>query len=134
MAAAKRRGGSTADRAAHLLLGEEGERRAARFLVEQGGEILARNYRWSRAEIDLVVRFPDGLHFVEVKTRRWRDAEAAARAVDRRKQRSLLAAASRYMEDAGYAGDFQFDIVVAILGVGGDAELRWRRDAFGFMN
>ncbi len=46
-----------------------GESLAALFLEERGGKIVARNVRSGRGEIDLIVRFPDGLVAVEVKTR-----------------------------------------------------------------
>ena len=42
---------------------------AARFLQQRGASILARNVRRGAGEIDLIVRWPDGLVAVEVKTR-----------------------------------------------------------------
>src|SRR5215216_1342511 len=52
-----------------LETGREGETLAANFLVAKGYEIVARNYRYRRGEIDLIVRKDDWLLFVEVKTR-----------------------------------------------------------------
>ena len=76
-------------------LGREGELRAARFLEARGYQIVARNVRADRVEIDLVARHGRRLVFVEVKTRR-RDARGgygdhgrAAEAVDPRKQARL---------------------------------------------
>lgn len=120
--------------ARHLTLGKRGEQLACDFLREVGCEILVRNYRFSRAEVDIVARGPGGLHFVEVKTRRWRDVAAAVDAVTHRQQRNIMSAAGRYCDDHDYGGDFQFDIVVVIVGAGGNAEITWRQDAFGFWN
>ena len=52
------------------LLGERGERAAARHLKRQGMRILLRGYRTERGEIDLIARDGDTLVFVEVKARR----------------------------------------------------------------
>ena len=120
--------------AAHLTLGERGEQLACDFLREVGCEILVRNYRFSRAEIDIVARGPAGVHFVEVKTRRWQDVDAALDAVDRRKQRNIMAAAGRFCDDHDYQGDIQFDVVVVLVGAGGQVRITWRQDAFGFWN
>ena len=49
-------------------LGRLGERRAARYLVRNGLEILAANVRLSGVEIDLVARQGQTLVFVEVKS------------------------------------------------------------------
>ena len=120
--------------AAHLTLGERGEQLACDFLREVGCEILVRNYRFSRAEVDVVARGPAGLHFVEVKTRRWHDVDAALAAVGRRKQHNIMAAAGRYCDDHDYRGDIQFDVVVVLVDRGDNVRITWRQDAFGFWN
>src|SRR2546428_9176136 len=51
------------------VLGEEGERAAARFLEARGYRILERNYRTRRGEIDLIAEDRRMLVFVEVKVR-----------------------------------------------------------------
>jgi putative endonuclease len=52
------------------LLGERGERLAARHLKRQGMRILLRRYQTEQGEIDLIARDGDTLVFVEVKARR----------------------------------------------------------------
>lgn len=118
----------------HLTLGKRGEQLACDFLREVGCEILVRGYRFSRAEVDIVMRGPAGLHFVEVKTRRWPDERAAFEAVSRAKQRNVMAAAGRYCDDHDYAGDIQFDVVVVLIDPGDNVRITWRQDAFGFWN
>ncbi len=114
--------------------GQFGERAAAAFLESHGCEIVARNYRWSRAEVDIIAREGKTLHFVEVKTRHWDDVDLAKEAVSRRQQGRIMGAAGRYMEDVGYEGDFQFGIVVVILDAGGGVRIEWTPDAFGWEN
>lgn len=52
----------------HLRLGALGERLAADFLERRGAEILERNRRIGRGEIDIVARDRGGRFAVEVKT------------------------------------------------------------------
>lgn len=52
------------------LLGDRGERAAARYLRRQGFRILARQQRSRLGEIDLIAMDDDTIVFVEVKTRR----------------------------------------------------------------
>lgn len=49
--------------------GRWGEDLALDFLISRGFRLLARNWRWRRGEIDLVMRTSDSLVFVEVRTR-----------------------------------------------------------------
>lgn len=77
------------------LLGDRGEREAARFLKRQGLRVLARSYRTARGEIDLIAREGDVLVFVEVKTRR---AGVPAEAVTPEKQRRLTLAALHFLK------------------------------------
>ena len=42
--------------ATHNETGKRGEELAANYLKEKGYEIIERNYRWKRFEIDLIVK------------------------------------------------------------------------------
>lgn len=50
-------------------LGRRGEDEACLHLQRLGHSILERNYRNGHTELDIVSLAPDGLHFVEVKSR-----------------------------------------------------------------
>lgn len=77
------------------LLGDRGERHAARHLRAEGLRVLARGYRTPQGEIDLVAREGRTLVFVEVKTRRRGEP---AEAVTAEKQRRLTLAALHFLK------------------------------------
>jgi putative endonuclease len=77
------------------LLGNRGERAAARYLRRRGMRIIARGYRTPRGEIDLVARDGATLVFVEVKSRR---QGTPAEAVTPEKQRRLTVAALHFLK------------------------------------
>jgi putative endonuclease len=77
--------------------GREGERRAARYLEEQGFRILARNWRAQRAELDLVAEKDGILCFVEVRSRGAGARVGALESVDARKRANLAAAAQAFL-------------------------------------
>lgn len=96
-------------RAAHQS-GLAAEETVARFYEARGGVVLARRWRPPRGqggEIDLVVRTPEALVFVEVKAGR---AAAARDAITARQWARLEAAASLYIvsHETGDAA-FRFD-------------------------
>lgn len=79
--------------------GELGERIAALFLAIKGYEILEKNFRYARREVDLVARDGDALVVVEVKLRRGRRYGTASEAIDGRKLIRLEQALSGLMRD-----------------------------------
>ena len=52
----------------HLERGQQGEDRAAEYLIKKAFGILARNYRIPAGELDIIARYKNILVFVEVKT------------------------------------------------------------------
>jgi putative endonuclease len=76
------------------MLGDRGERAAARYLRRQGLRIITRGYATPYGEIDLVARERDRLVFIEVKTRR---QGTPAEAVTDAKQRRLTLAALHFL-------------------------------------
>lgn len=52
------------------VLGEEGEKRAAEFLVKQGYSVIDRNVANRYGEIDIIAKKAGMYHFFEVKTGR----------------------------------------------------------------
>jgi putative endonuclease len=94
------------------LLGDRGEREAARCLRRLGYRILVRGYRTPRGEIDLIARDGDTLVFIEVKTRRWGEP---AEAVTPDKQRRLTLAALQFLKHHRlFEQRSRFDVVAIV--------------------
>jgi putative endonuclease len=94
------------------LLGDRGERAAARFLRHHGLRVLLRGYRTRSGEIDLIAREGEILVFVEVKARR---QGIPAEAVTLEKQRRITLAALHFLRKYGLLEQrSRFDIVAIV--------------------
>ncbi len=97
--------------------GDKGEDFAVRFLKSIGYEIVERNYRYSRGEIDIIAEDPETgfLVFVEVKTRHNLNYGEPEYAVTQRKIQQIKRVAELYLFEKEISEiDCRFD-VVAIL-------------------
>jgi len=70
--------------------GREGEAVAASSLESEGYDIIARNYRWARGEIDIVASREGVLAFVEVKAWSGLGSEALGQAIGAEKRRRII--------------------------------------------
>lgn len=91
--------------------GKEGEDMAARFLMDKGYEIIARNYRYRRSEIDLIVKKDNWLIFVEVKLRSSDQYGYPEDFVDYKKAKNIIDGAEQYTFDNNWQGNVRYDIV-----------------------
>jgi putative endonuclease len=104
------------ERQVAFRLGLSAESRAAAFLIAKGFRILARRWKSSVGEIDIVARRRHLLVFVEVKARA--DLDAAAESVDVRQRRRIAAAAEAWLAvNADPAiRDMRFDAILVAPG------------------
>jgi len=109
--------------------GQEAEDMAAAFLTSKGYEIVERNYRYRRAEIDLIARKSNWLIFVEVKMRSSNAFGYPEEFVDYQKRKNVVYGAEYYTYSHNYDGNVRFD-VVAISMQNGVPEIRHFEDAF----
>jgi putative endonuclease len=79
-------------------IGKWGENEAADYLSNLGHEIIARNVRTPRGEIDLVVKSDDVFIFVEVRTLTSSRIAHPEETITRRKQSHMLAAVEDYTQ------------------------------------
>lgn len=96
------------------LLGRYGEFLAALFLKCKGYQILDRNYRTPRGELDIIARRKKTLVFVEVKCRSSRRFGQAAEAVTAQKQERIRRLAAAYCRHHGqnlFETDLRFDVI-----------------------
>lgn len=93
------------------------ERLAAQFFIQNGYEILERNWQAGQKEIDLIVRKGNDIAFVEVKSAGSTRFGHPAQRVDRKKISNLTAAARRYQIDKKIEScNLRFDVVTFING------------------
>ena len=84
---------------------------AARFLIDKGFEIVERNYRHKRSEIDLIVKKDNWLVFVEVKLRTSDAYGYPEDFVDYKKAKNIVDGAEQYTYDKNWQGNVRYDIV-----------------------
>jgi putative endonuclease len=94
-----------------IKTGNKGEELAATFLASKSYEIVARNYRYKHAEIDLIVKKDNCLIFVEVKTRSSSSFGEPETFVSDKKAAKVMEGAEQYMIETNWHGSIRFDIV-----------------------
>jgi putative endonuclease len=95
-----------------LLLGQEGERLAERYLQKKGYKLVERNYRCAVGELDLIVLDRRVVVFVEVKTRTSHGFGSPLEAVEFRKQRKMIQAAQFFLSAKGLQQrEARFDVI-----------------------
>lgn len=101
-----------AERGSHIARGRLGEERAALHLGSLGYEIVEKNYRIRRGEIDIIARHRGDIVFVEVKTRKSENFGTPAEAVNYRKQARLRILAASWLSSKGLSNAHcRFDVV-----------------------
>lgn len=98
-----------------LNTGQQGEDLATRYLKEKGYQILTRNFRYKRAEIDIIAQKDKLIAFVEVKTRSSDIFGYPEEFVDEKKAALVIGAADHYIEENRWEGLIRFDIISVML-------------------
>ncbi len=100
--------------------GRKGEDIACMFLMDNGHTILERNWRSGHLEIDIISYDNDGIHFVEVKTRRSPMQARPQECVTVTKQKRIASAAAKFLSQGCRTGKYS-----SIKGRIADAECRF---------
>jgi len=79
------------------MLGNRAEKRALKYLKQQGLHAVEQNYNSRFGEIDLIVRDHEYLVFVEVRYRKNASYGGALASIDRHKQAKLRRTAQHYL-------------------------------------
>lgn len=98
-------------------IGQEGEDIAADHLVNNGFEMITRNYRYGHGEIDIIVKDKsnDHLVFVEVKTRKNLEFGEPENAITKTKIRQLKKIAEAYIYEKDIKDiECRFDVIAII--------------------
>ncbi|MFM7006111.1 MAG: YraN family protein [Flavobacteriales bacterium] len=114
----------------HDILGKWGEAYALQYLLKLGYQLKARNYKFNRMEIDLVLCQDQQLIVVEVKTRHSAELGEPWRAVNLAKQKQIIRVANYYTKSIEWPHEVRFD-VVSIVHNSNHTDLTHIIDAFG---
>lgn len=110
-------------------VGFDAEEEAVQFLRANHYEILDRNWRWKRSEIDIIARIGDELVFIEVKSRKNAAFGYPEEFLSEAQEERIYWAAEAYCEQIGWQGNVRFDII-AILQSDFPNHLEHLEDAF----
>jgi putative endonuclease len=119
--------------AIHHLTGKRGEVLAACWLTVQGYQILFKNWRHGRGEIDIIAKKKDVLHFIEVKTSRSTRYGFPEDRMSRAKWRSILLASQGFLDGFPVESPVQFDVIAVLIG-DQCVEYHLMEDAFSWMH
>ncbi|WP_044404777.1 YraN family protein [Lacinutrix sp. Hel_I_90] len=100
--------------AKHNELGKKGEQLAVDFLIKNGYEIMARNYRFDKAEVDIIAQIEGILAIVEVKTRSTIDFGNPQDFVKPKQMQRLVKAVDEYVNVNGLDVEVRFDIIAIV--------------------
>ncbi|WP_029321780.1 YraN family protein [Butyrivibrio sp. AE3004] len=111
------------------------ENLACEYIMENGAEILLRNFRSKKGEIDIVAKDGRYLIFIEVKyrtTSRYGTAEAA---VNYRKQKVICRVSDYYMKRFGIdvGTPVRYDVIAIWVDEMSAAHIRWHKNAFSYI-
>lgn len=115
----------------HNEFGKQGEQLAVAFLEEDGYQISARNYRFGKAEIDIIARHGETLAIIEVKSRNMGFLEDITTTINPKKQRLLIQAADQYVQEMDLDVEVRFD-VITVIKKGANFEIDHLKNAFYF--
>ncbi|MBC8266380.1 MAG: YraN family protein [Flavobacteriales bacterium] len=115
--------------AEHNKKGEEGEQIAQSYLTDLGYIILEKNWRFQKAEVDIIAKDGNFLVFVEVKCRSTNIFGEPQAFVSGKKQLLFKDAAEGYLEQKDLNYEIRFDIIAIILS-SQKAKIEHFKDAF----
>ncbi len=109
------------------LLGQQAESAACQFLLQQGFQFIAKNYRSKQGEIDLIMQDKADLVFVEVRSRKHDHFGNALESITQRKQRNIIQTALMYLQQKKLLDRIhcRFDIIGIT-----QHHVEWIKDAF----
>jgi putative endonuclease len=115
--------------AQHNDLGKLGEELAIKYLTTKGFVIRDKNWRFQKAEVDIIAQKENLLIAVEVKTRTSVDFGSPEEFVNPKKIKLLVKAMDEYITSNDLDVEFRFDII-GIVPKGLEYEIEHLEDAF----
>jgi putative endonuclease len=121
---------SKAKMAAHNEFGKAGEQMAAEWLEQRGFQLLFRNWKSARYEVDIIASRSDILHFIEVKSRHDDLFGKPEDAVNKRKGSHLLSAGEVFLNKYPHWHQLQYDILSILLTPDGKRDFFFIEDVY----
>lgn len=100
--------------AQHNELGKKGEQLAINYLVKKGYVIVEKNYRFQKAEVDIIAQNGETLAVIEVKTRSTAYFGNPQDFVNPKKIKLLVTAIDNYVTENDLDIEIRFDIIAVI--------------------
>ena len=113
----------------HYELGKKGEQLAVDYLIKEGYKIEERNWRFQKAEIDIIASKQETVISVEVKTRSSRDFGNPQDFVNSKKIKLMVVAMNEYVLMKNLDIEVRFDII-AITKIKEEFDINHIKDAF----
>ncbi|WP_185288398.1 YraN family protein [Chryseobacterium lactis] len=98
----------------HNDFGKIAEDLAADYLQKNGYKILVRNFRFQKAEIDIIAEKNNQIIVVEVKARSTDAFMLPQEAVTRTKIKLIVSAVNHYLEEFNRDNEVRFDIITVL--------------------
>lgn len=116
--------------AEHNDFGTLAENVATEYLQKKHYIILARNFRYQKAEIDIIAAFNGLTVVVEVKARSYNTVIEPQEAVTKKKIKSIVLCADFFMQENNLNTEVRFDIITVLPDSDGVLQLEHIEDAF----
>ena len=100
--------------AQHNELGKKGEQLAVDYLLKNNYAIVERNYRFDKAEVDIIAKQKDILAIIEVKTRSTSDFGDPQDFVKPKQIQRLVKAVDEYVTENDLDVEVRFDIIAIV--------------------
>jgi putative endonuclease len=116
--------------AEHNDFGKLAEELAEAFLIKKGMKILAKNFRYQKAEIDLIAQTEKQIIIVEVKARATDAFILPQEAINKKKIRLIVMAANYFIEENNIGLEARFDVISVLPNHSGKLEINHIENAF----
>lgn len=114
----------------HNEFGKIAEDLAVDFLIKSKYKILVRNFRYLKAEVDIIAEFENQIVVVEVKARATDAFLEPQEAVNKKKIKLLISAANYFIEENNINKEVRFDIISVLPNKQKTLEIHHIIDAF----
>lgn len=116
----------TINRTAHLIKGEKAEQLACSYLLNQGLQLIDKNFHSKYGELDIIMRDQKTLVIVEVRFRKSNKYGSAEESITKKKQSRIIATTEYYLLKNNISSPIRFDVV----SLSGNNQINWIKNAF----